>query len=75
MATLQKNKKKDWSSHETELVFMHGKIFKDRFRKSATFKMGLFATIGNGAVYNQWTVVSACCCSNSTIFTGKINIR
>ena len=28
-----------------------------------------------GMVYNQWMVVFACCCGNSTIFTGKIKIR
>ena len=33
-----------------------------------------FETIGNGRVYNQWTVIFACCCSNSTIFTVKIKI-
>ena len=69
-----KYKKKDWFSHKTELVFVHGDVFKGRSRNSATFKMELFATIGNGRVYNQWTVVFACCCSNSTIFTGKIKI-
>ena len=37
--------------------------------------MELFATIGNGTVYKQWTIVFACCCGNSTIFTGKIKIR
>ena len=53
---------------------MHGDVFKDRSRNSATFKMELFATIGNGGAYNQWTVVFACCCSNWTIFKGKIKI-
>ena len=41
------NKKKDWLSHKTGLVFMHGKVFKDRSRNSATFKMKHFVTIGN----------------------------
>ena len=31
-----------------------------------------FVIIGNGRVYNQWTVVFACCCGNLTIFTEKI---
>ena len=75
MATFQNNKKKDWFSHETRLVFVHGNIFKDGSRNSATFKMELFATIGNGRVYNQWTVIFACCCSNLTIFAGKIKIQ
>ena len=74
VATFWNNKKKDWFSHKTRLVFVHGNIFKDRSRNSATFRRELFATVGNGRVYNQWTVVSACCCSNSTIFTGKIKI-
>ena len=43
-------------------------------RNSSTFKMELFATIGNGRVYNQWTVVFPCCCGNSTIFACKIRI-
>ena len=37
--------------------------------------MELLATIGDGSVYNQWAVVFACCCGNSTIFTAKIKIR
>ena len=51
---------------------MHGDVFKDGSRNCTTFKTELFATIGNGRVCNQWTVVFACCCGNSTIFTGKI---
>ena len=74
MATFQNNKKKDWFSHETGLVFVHGDVFKDGSRNSATFKMELFATIGNGRAYNQWTVAFACCCSNVTIFKYKIKI-
>ena len=74
VATFQNNKKKDWFSQKARLIFMHGNIFKDPSRNSATFKMKLFATIGNGRVYNQWTVVFACCCRNLTIFTGKIKI-
>ena len=74
VATFQNNKKKDWFSHKTRLAFVHGNIFKRGSKNSATFKMELFATIGNGRVYNQWTVVFACCCGNSTILTGKIKI-
>ena len=74
MASFQNTKKKDWFPHETGLFFVHGNVFKDGSRNSATFKMELFATIGNGRVYNQWTVVFASFCSNSTIFTGKIKI-
>ena len=36
---------------------MHGKVFKDGSRNPATIKMELFATVGNGRVYNQWTVI------------------
>ena len=54
---------------------MHGDIFKDRSKNSASFKMDLFETVGNGTAYNQWTVAFACYCGNSTIFTGKIKIR
>ena len=36
--------------------------------------MELFAKIGNGRTYNQWTIF-ACCCGNCTMFTGKIKIR
>ena len=53
---------------------MHGDIFKNGSRSSITFKMELFSTVGNSRAYNQWTVVFACCCGNSTIFTGKIKI-
>ena len=35
---------------------MHGKVFKDGSRNSGIFKLELFATIGNGGAYNQWTV-------------------
>ena len=59
---------------KTGPVFVHGDFFKDGSRNSATFKMELFATIGNSKVYNQSTVVLASGCSNSTIFTGKIKI-
>ena len=74
MASFQNTKKKDWFPHETGLFFVHGNVFKDGSRNSATFKMELLATIGNGRVYNQWTVIFAYCCSNSTIFTSKIKI-
>ena len=40
----------------------------------ATFRMELFVTIGNGRVYNQWTVLFACCCCNATIIAGRIKI-
>ena len=56
------------------VVLMHGDVFQEWFRSSATFKMELFATIDNDRVYNQWTVIFASCCSNSTIFLGKIKI-
>ena len=44
---LSKNKQNDWFSHETELVFVHGEVFKEGSRNSASFKMELFATICN----------------------------
>ena len=75
MATFQNNKKKDRCSHETWLVFVIDNVFKDGSRNSAIFKMELFATISNGRVYNQWTVLFACCCGKLTIFTAKIKIR
>ena len=46
MAKFQNNKKKDWFSHETRLVFMHGNVFKDGSRNSATFKV-----YNNGQLY------------------------
>ena len=75
MATFRNSKKNDWFSNETGLVFMHGDVFKDGSQKSVTFKMELFVIIGNGRVYNQWTIVFVFCCGNSNIFTGKIKIR
>ena len=50
LAIFQNNKKKDWFSYKTRLVFVHGDIFKDGSKKFATFKMELFAAIGNGRV-------------------------
>ena len=47
MTAIQNNKKKDWFSHETRLVSVHGEVFKDGSRNSATFKKGPFATIDN----------------------------
>ena len=47
MAKFRNNRKKDWFSHETGLVFVYGEVFKGRSRNSATFKMELFAKIGN----------------------------
>ena len=73
MATFQNNKKKDWNSLKTGLVFVHGKVFKDESRNSPIFKMEPFAIIGNGSAYNQWTVLASCC-GHSTIFNGKIII-
>ena len=67
--------KKGWFSHETGVVFVHNDIFKNGSRNSATYKMELFVITGNGRVYNQWTVLLACCCGNSSIFTGKIKIE
>ena len=74
VATFRNNKKKDWFSHKTGLAFVHSNVFKDGSRNSTTFKMELFATIGNGRAYNQWTIVFVCFCGNPTIFTGKIKI-
>ena len=75
VATFRKSKKKYWFSHQTKLAFVHGNVFKEGSRNSAKFKMELFAAIGNGRAYNQWTVVYACCCDNSTILKGIIKIR
>ena len=48
MATFQNNKKKDWFSHKTGIVFVYGEVCKGASRNSATIKMELFARIGNG---------------------------
>ena len=53
MVTFRNNNKKDWFPHKTKLFFMHGHICKDRSKNSATFKMELFARIGNDRVYNR----------------------
>ena len=74
MVTIENNKK-GWFSLKTRLVFVHFNIVKDGSRNSAPFKMELCATICNDRVYNQWMVVFACCCSNSTIFTDKIKME
>ena len=74
MVTFRNNKKKDRFSHETGLLFVHGDVFKDGSGNSSTFKMEIFAAIGNGRACNQWTLLFSCCCSNSTIFTCKIKI-
>ena len=34
-----KFEKKDWFSHKTILVFLHGDVFKNGSRNSVTFKM------------------------------------
>ena len=53
---------------------MHGDVFREGSRNYAIFKLELFATVGNGRACNQWTVVFACCCGNTTIFKGEIKI-
>ena len=45
VAIFRYNKKKDWFSQETRLVFMYGKVCKGAFKNSATFKIELFTTI------------------------------
>ena len=75
VAAFWNNKKKDWFSLEAWLVFVHWDAFKDRSRNYPTFKIELRATVSSGRVYNQWAVVFVYCCGNSTIFTGKIEIR
>ena len=47
VATFRNKKKNDWFSHKTKLVFVHGEVFKDGSRNSATSEMELFAGIGN----------------------------
>ena len=51
MAKFQNNKKKDWFLHKTRLVFVYGDSCKDKSRNSVTFKMELFARIGEDGVY------------------------
>ena len=53
MVTFRSNKKKDRFSHETRLLFVHGDVFKDGSGNSGTFKMEIFAAIGNGRACNQ----------------------
>ena len=75
MATIWNNKKKDWFLHKTRLVSMHDDIFKNGSRNSTTFKMELFATVGNVRAYNQWMLVFAHCCGGKlTIVASKIKI-
>ena len=45
VAIFRYDKNKDWFSHKTGLVFVYGEVYKGAFKNSATFKMGLFATI------------------------------
>ena len=66
MAKFQNAKKNDWFSHKTGLAFVQGDVFKDGSRNSATFKMEIFATIGNGRFTTNGPYL--------TIFTGKIKI-
>ena len=40
VATFRNNKKKDWFSHKTGLVFGHGNVFKDGSMTLTAFKMG-----------------------------------
>ena len=47
VGNISKQLKKRLVSHESGLVFMHGEFFKGGSSKSVTFKMELFATIGN----------------------------
>ena len=47
MATFLNNKKKDWLSNKSGLVFVYGDVFTDGSRISATVKMEVFATVGN----------------------------
>ena len=47
VATFWNNNKKDWFSQETGLVFVHGEVFKEGSRISATFKIKLFTAIRN----------------------------
>ena len=39
VATFRNKKKTSYLSHETELVFVHGHVFKDGSRNTARFKM------------------------------------
>lgn len=68
---------RNWNSFRAWRSFQ-----KLRYRNSATFKMEVFATIGNGRklesfsfwwACKQWAVF-ACCCGNLTIYKGKIKI-
>ena len=60
MATFRNNKKKDWFS------------CKNESRSSTTFKMELFATIGNGRACKQWTIAFVCCCGTRTFLQPKL---
>ena len=43
--TFRNNKKKDWFSQETGVVFVYGEVCKGASKNSATFKMELSATL------------------------------
>ena len=40
VATFRNNMNKNWFLNETGLVFVHGDVFQDGPRNSATFKIG-----------------------------------
>ena len=47
VVTFQTNKKKNWFSDKTRLVFVYDEVCKGTSRKSIIFKMELFTTIWN----------------------------
>ena len=53
---------------------MHGDVFKDRSRSSATFKMELFAAVANDRAYKQLTLVSRCCCVTQLSLYAKLKL-
>ena len=53
---------------------MLGNVFKGRSRNSVIIKMELFATIGNGRPYSQWTIVFVCCCVTQTSLPAKFKL-
>ena len=52
-------REKNWFSHKTGPVFVHGNVFKNISKNTVSFKMQLFATFGNGRAYKQLNVVFA----------------
>ena len=72
--TFQNSKKKKTGFHTKPDQFLCMAKFSETDLKTLLHLRWSSLQLGNGKVYNQWTVVLACCCGNLTIFTCKIKI-